>query len=304
MVTASNRLRRARPGLGTFVEIEASGRGHAEVGRAIDAAFDAVATVHRLMSFHDPDSDVSRLNREAFDRPVEVHAWTFQVLERSVALHRQSKGIFDIAVAPALQRMGLLPLFDQSAPIDRGAPVVDAVELLGGQRIRFRHRRTRIDLGGIAKGFAIDRALEALCSVDALDRGLVNAGGDLAAFGTEVQSVHIRHPRDPARTVCRIDVAGEALASTARRFDPFRSAETSTSAIIGPGGKTPANAIDGVTVRAPSCMIADALTKVVMISGTDAAPLLELHDASALLITADGSVQISPGWQHAVHLAA
>ena len=303
MAAASNSVRRARPLLGTFVEIEAAGLVPAEHVNAIDAAFEAVATVHRLMSFHDPDSDVSRLNREAFHRPVKVHEWTFRVLQTSVELHRQSNGIFNIAVAPILQGRGLLPLHHEDDRADAGEPVHEAIELLEKQMVRFRHRHARIDLGGIAKGFAVDRALDALRQSGAAS-SLVNAGGDLAAFGAQARSVHIRHPREPARAVCRVDIANEALASTARRFDPFRSAETVGSAIVGPDGQPPANAIDGVTVRAPSCMIADALTKIVMISGTDAARLLERYHASALLIGADNDVQISPDWQHAVHLAA
>ena len=304
MAAVLNRLRRAKPLLGTFVEIEASGTDRAAVNRAIDAAFGAVAAVHRLMSFHDSDSDISRLNREAFDRPVKVHAWTFSVLETSVELHHRSNGVFDVAVAPVLQSMGVLPKLDADAPIDARTRTPDAIELREGQMVRFRHRHARIDLGGIAKGFAVDRALDALRASGSLAWGLVNAGGDLAAFGAPVQSAHVRYPRDPGRVVCRVEFANEALASTARRFDPFRSAETSGSAIIGPDGQTPANLIDGATVRAPSCMIADALTKIVMISGTDAAPLLELYDASALLITSTGEVQISSDWQNAVHLAA
>ena len=109
MATAFDKIRRARPLLGTFVEIEVAGAGKSEMNAAIDAAFEAVASVHRLMSFHDPDSDVGRLNREARVRPVRVHAWTFRVLEAAVELHRRSNGIFDISVAAALQAMGLLP---------------------------------------------------------------------------------------------------------------------------------------------------------------------------------------------------
>ena len=136
-----------------------------------------------------------------------------------------------------------------------------------------------------------------------MSNALVNAGGDLAAFGEEAQLVHIRHPRDPRRLVCSVEVTNEALATTARRFDPFHSADTTGSAIIDPGSGRPMDAIDGATVRAPSCLIADALTKIVMLAGTGSAGLLELYDASALLISAD-DVQISPDWQHAVHLAA
>lgn len=303
MAADLNRVRRARPLLGTFVEIEAAGPVQAEVISAIDAAFEAVSIVHTLMSFHDPDSDVSRLNREAFDRPVKVHEWTLDVLKTSIELHRRSGGLFNVAVAPILQRMGLLPWPDDAATGGR-TPVLDAVELLERSMIRFRHRHARIDLGGIAKGFAVDRALDALRGSGSLASGIVNAGGDLAAFGAVVQSAHIRHPRDPGRVVCRVDFANEALASSARRFDPFRSTETAVSAIVDRDGQTPANAIDGVTVRAPSCMIADALTKIAMISGTDAGSLLEHYNASALLITSDAEIQIFPDLQSAVHLAA
>src|SRR5579872_113865 len=301
MAAASNRIRRARPLLGTFVEIEAAGPAQAEVVGAIDAAFNAVSGVHRLMSFHEPDSDVSRLNRQAFDRPVKVHQWTFDVLKTSIELHRESDGLFNIAVAPILQGMGLLPRHDED---EAEAIAREAIELLEGRMIRFRHRGTKIDLGGIAKGFAVDRALDALRHSGAVTCGLVNAGGDLGAFGAEVQTAHIRHPRDPGRVVCRIEFAGEALASSARRLDPFQSAQSDGSAIVRPDGKPLTNAIDGVTVRAPSCMIADALTKIVMVSGADAGSLLELYQASALLITSDGEVRISPDLQSVVHLAA
>ena len=302
MAAVSNSVRRARPLLGTFVEIEAAGSDHAEVVGAIDAAFDAVATVHRLMSFHALDSDVSRLNHQAFDRAVMVHEWTFDVLKTSVELHRRSHGLFNIAVAPILQTLGLLPRHNGGEAAEARAPILDGIELLDGQMIRFRDRRVKIDLGGIAKGFAVDRALDVLRG--SLTAGIVNAGGDIAAFGALTQSAHIRHPRYPGRVVCRVEFANEALATTARRSDPFQSAETAGSAIVAPQGGTPTNGIDGVTVRARSCMIADALTKIVMISGADAGSLLELYDASALLITADGEVRISPDWQRAVHLAA
>src|ERR1700730_11382715 len=159
MAIASDRVRRARPLLGTFVEIEVAGAAHPKMAAAIDAAFAAVARVHALMSFHDGDSDVSRLNREAWLRPIEVHAWTFEVLEAAVEMNSRSNSIFDVAVAPALQATGLLPHVNDDPPRPAQARSFDAIELLDGRAVRFRHRDVRIDLGGIAKGFAVDRAL-------------------------------------------------------------------------------------------------------------------------------------------------
>jgi FAD:protein FMN transferase len=301
MAIVSDKVRRARPLLGTFVEIEVAGAARSELDAAIDAAFEAVARVHRLMSFHEDNSDVSRLNREASLRPVKVDAWTFQVLQVAVEMHRRTKGIFDITVAPTLQALGLLPRLEDEATVTE-ARSPDAIELLPENIVRFRHPEIRIDLGGIAKGFAVDRALEALRGFN-VKNGMVNAGGDLAAFGPDPQTVHIRHPCDPRRLVCAVEITGEALASTARRFDPFQSAETTGSAIIDPATAKPVHTIDGTTVRARSCMVADALTKIVMISGTDALRWLEHYNASALLVSGDNDIRITPDW-HSVHLAA
>lgn len=301
MATASADIRRARPLLGTFVEIEVAAGNRSMA--AIDAAFEAVAQVHRLMSFHERDSDISRLNREACHRPTAVHPWTFQVLEMAVEMHRRSNGIFDVAVAPALQAIGLLPSTGENSSIARRPRLRDAIELLPGHAVRFRRADVAIDLGGIAKGFAVDRALEVLRSLD-VENGLVNAGGDLAAFGAKSNTVHIRHPRHPGQSVCSIEVCNGALASSARRCDPFEKAETASSAVIDPATDRPSQLIDGATVCASSCMVADALTKVVMLGGADAGDLLEHYEAGALMISPDGSLQITSDLHRAVHLAA
>jgi len=303
MAIASDSIRRARPLLGTFVEIELAGARRSDLDCALEAAFGAVAQVHRLMSFHEVDSDVSRLNREAGLRPVSVHAWTYEVLATAVALHRRSSGMFDVTIAPALQALGLLPLLKDRSVQAPLAGFADAIELRPDHQVRFRSSDVMIDLGGIAKGYAVDRAVAVLRDFG-IAGGMVNAGGDLRAFGVESRTVHVRDPRDPGRAVCRIDIADEALASTARRVELFDSREPGGSAVIDPATRRPASLVDGVTIRAPSCVIADALTKIVTICGTDAGELLESYHAGALLISAGGDVQITSDWHQRVHLAA
>ncbi|WP_439922558.1 FAD:protein FMN transferase [Nitrobacter sp. JJSN] len=303
MPIAFDSIRRARPLLGTFVEIEVTTAAGPETDAAIDAAFEAIAEAHRLMSFHERDSDVSRLNRNSGIRPTRVHAWTFQVLEAAVEMHRRSGGIFDVTVAPVLQAMGLLPGLDGDPVIRPERRVTDAIELLPEQTVRFRSPAITIDLGGIAKGFAVDRGIEVLRGFD-IPRGLINAGGDLRAFGQEPHMIHVRDPRDPSRSIGQVEVRDEALASSARRFDLMVGGGPSSSAVIDPQTQRPAGSIDGATIRAPSCMVADALTKVVMISGVGAGDLLAHYGASALLISVDGEVQITSDWPQAVHLAA
>lgn len=303
MPIASDRTRRARPLLGTFVEIEVAAASGLERDAAIDAAFDAVAEVHRLMSFHEHDSDVSRLNRDAGVRPTRVHAWTFDVLEAAVEMHRRSRGVFDVTVAPVLQAMGLLPGLNGDPVIMPEGCVTDAIELSPEQIVRFRSPAITADLGGIAKGFAVDRAIDVLRRFD-IPGGVVNAGGDVRVFGLGPHTIDLRDPGDPFRLLARIELTDAALASTARRFDLVDGTSPTASAIIDPSTGRPASTVIGATVRAPSCMIADALTKVVMISGADAGDLLELYGASALVISSDGEIQITSDWPQAVQLAA
>jgi thiamine biosynthesis lipoprotein len=324
MAAASASIRRARPLLGTVVEIAVAGEAAAALEAAVDAAFDAVAAVHRLMSFHEWGSDVSRVNRNAAAHAVRVHKWTYEVLATAMDLHRRSAGAFDIAVAPALQRLGLLPQVSRlgvsmpgtrlphdgppwgergRAAREAGAGPHNLIQLLPGNEIRFADPAVQIDLGGIAKGFAVDRAVEALQRGGITD-GLVNAGGDLRAFGPRSHPIDIRDPRQPERTLFRVTLADGALASSAGRFDPVRSRHRLASAVVDPLTAMPAQAVSGATVCAPCCMVADALTKVVMNAGEAAGTVLEHYGADALFVTSRGDAHMTANWKNEVHLAA
>ncbi|UFZ07884.1 FAD:protein FMN transferase [Bradyrhizobium ontarionense] len=291
MPATSTSIRRARALLGTFVEIDVTDANRRDAESAVEAAFSAVADVHRLMSFHDADSDVSRLNREASSCAVMVHPWTYAVLKMALDVAQQSDGAFDIGVAGA-------PPLQQT-----GTSTVAAIELLADDQVRFGHPAVKIDLGGIAKGFAVDRALEALRSCG-VRSAMVNAGGDLATFGPDARVVHIRDPLFPDRLLCQVEVSNEALATSARRFDPFRSADTTDTAVIEPTTRRPAHGVYGATVRAPTCMVADALTKVVMVAGERAAAPLAHFQANAMLITTNGDIHTTSNWQGVLQHAA
>jgi thiamine biosynthesis lipoprotein len=303
MHPASASIRRARPLLGTFVDIGVAGAPPSAAEPAIEAAFAAVARVHRCMSFHERASDLSRINREARERAVRVDPWTFAVLQAALDLNRRSAGAFDVAVAPALQRMGVLPRPADEAPSAAACASADDIELLDGCRVRFRRPGMAIDLGGIAKGFAVDRAVDALRE-HAMPSGLVNAGGDLKAFGPQPHTVHVRDPRDAGRLICAVELREEALATSGGRFDPFRSGNPLATTIIDPATGRPAQAAAGATVRAASCMIADALTKVVTVAPERASALLDRFAAGALVVLADGDIRISRHWRDTVRLAA
>jgi thiamine biosynthesis lipoprotein len=181
--------------------------------------------------------------------------------------------------------------------------VHDRIQLLTENRVGFGDPCVKIDLGGIAKGFAVDRAVEALLG-HGIAEGLVNAGGDLRVFGPRSHAVDIRDPRQPDRPLYRVALCNAALASSAGRFDPVRTAHALDCAVIDPLTAMPVRAISGATVCAASCMMADALTKVVMNDGEGSAAILERYGASALFVSAHGQVHITADWKNEVHLAA
>lgn len=307
MPCASNSTRRARPLLGTFVEITVAEPPSPGLEALIDCAFDDVGKVHDLMSFQAPDSDVSRLNRDAGHKAVEVHAWTLEVLAAAGDLHSRSNGMFDITVAPVLQRLGWLPASPRVRPARSPPSDARGIRLLTGNRVQFSGPDVTVDLGGIAKGYAVDRALDHLRQAG-VTAACVNAGGDLASFGHEGAPVAIRDPRDPRRSLggslggnlASIVVRNGALASSGRTYDPVESGATSDCAVIDPARGVPVTAYAGASVCAETCMTADALTKVVLLMGEQAAETLEYYRASAMLVAATGDISVTSNWPSVV----
>jgi len=292
---------RARPLLGTIVEITARSRRKQDAERAIGDAFAAISVVQRRMSFHDRNSTLSRLNAEAFARPISVDGKTFQVLGVARDLYLLSDGVFDPTIAPCLERTGFLPRFFGGS-VGNGVSFAD-VELLQGNRVRFRRTGVRLDLGGIAKGFAVDEAITALRAAS-IESGLVNAGGDLRAFGAHPFPVEIRHPRHPESTLAALLVGNRAVATSAHYFADRLRPGARTGPFVNPCFGQLQGDLLSVTVTAPSAMLADALTKVVMLGPAQSPTLLRQLSAAALVFDSKGSILCTPNWHETLKAAA
>lgn len=276
------RIERARPLLGTVVALRAEGpRDGVEAG--IAQAFDAIAGVQRAMSFHDPASELSRLNRHAFDTVQVVGAHTWRVLCAALALARASDGRFDPTIGGRLVAWRQLPAPTQ-VEVDPNADWRD-VELGRGRCVRFR-RPLWLDLGGIAKGYAVDRAVDALRRAG-MHAGVVNAGGDLRAFGGTLEVVHVREPSDPGRMRPLLQLREGAVATSAGYF----STRDGHSALVDTHQEGSLGHGVSATVCAPRALWADALTKIVLADATAAAPLLRRLRAQAVVLSADGSTR-------------
>ncbi len=176
--------------MGTLATITAvCGKG-VDVPRAFDRAFSVLDSVEALMSAHREDTEIARVNAAAGGTPVPVSPWTVAVVESALAACKLSGGAFDVTVGPLVElwkasaRAETLP---SPEAIDRALALVgpSGVEIAagpGGARVGLKRMGMRIDLGGIAKGFAIDRAVEAL-QAEGVEAGIVEVGGDLRCFG-------------------------------------------------------------------------------------------------------------------------
>ncbi len=282
-MSASNRVRRARPCLGTFVEITARGDSDTKLHGAIDHAFDAIARVDRQMSFHHPASEISRINREAFRRKVKVDPWTWHVLRAAQELSHESNGIFDITVARKLMQWKYLPRRYRNVSEGNWREIV----VKKNRTVRFR-QRVIVDLGGIAKGFAVDRAVEALKRAG-VSSGVVNAGGDLRVFGLKSELIHLRHPAEPIRPAGAIKLRERALATSGIYFAQKRHGTAMVNSLINGRTGRSSRKLISVSIAASACMIADALTKIVFVLREKSAPLLARYHADALLLERDGA---------------
>ena len=247
---------------------------------AVEQAFAALARVQSLMSVHDADSEVSLLNREAATRPVRVSRDTYTVLQGGLAVAAESGGAFDFTVAPVLARWGLR---DRRLRVPHAGDWRD-VELLPRQRVRFA-RPLALDLGGIAKGFAVDLAIARL-QATGLTAATVNAGGDLRTFGPRAAVVHLRDPRAPQRFAHKIEISDCAVATSSPCFTERRWRGQLVSHLIDPQNGRATTGASSVTVRAPECWLADALTKVVLHAPQLAEKILARHEAEAFVFRA------------------
>jgi thiamine biosynthesis lipoprotein len=244
-------VRRLRPALGTFVELRVEGLAPQRALRAIDRAFAEVLDVQRLMSFHDRASDLSRLHRARVGAAVRIDARTCAVLEHALGIAALSQGRFDPTVAAQQVSWGLLPRPSHAAPPDPQATWRD-IEIVGARRVRCA-RPLWIDLGGIAKGYAVDRAIEILIGAGA-SQAVVNAGGDLRVHGARTEPIELRHDRAGAATpLLELGDGAVATSASAAGRGPHVHGRTRRPS----GGRA-------VSVVAPRCATADALTKVVL----------------------------------------
>lgn len=269
-------VHRCQPLLGTYVEISLSAeRSEDQLLRLSSDAFAQIRHIEQAMSFHRPDSELSELNRSAAQRAHPVSPELRAVLMEALWLSRLSGGLFDITVAAQLVASGELP--DVGIQADQRANWEDID--LQGALVRFA-RPLLVDLGGIAKGYAVDRAI---AEIPDDVQCTINAGGDLRMTHWQGHPVGVRIPQSDE--LLEIEMREAAVASSVSA-QPDRSA-----VIIDPRVGEGVNDGRNYSVFASSAMRADGLTKIAVLGHRRGdGDLIRRAGGQALMVDASGAL--------------
>ena len=289
-----------------FIALTSERVDEAHVHAAIEKAIEEIGRLESLMTTWKDDSEVSRINQSAGKSPVRVGPETFDVIAKSLWISERSGGVFDIT----FEAMHGLWRFDEDLEkrLPDSSAVAERRKLIDYRRIVLDREKStvflnrpsaKISLGGIAKGYAIDKAKEILLAAG-IEDFLAQAGGDLYVHGRRADGspwmAGVRDPRGPEGSYfARMPVVDHAFSTAGDYERSFVLDGKRYHHIIDPRTGFPATASRSVTIWARDALTADALDDAVFILGAEKGLSLvdSVDDAGAIIVDADNRVHVS-----------
>ncbi len=289
--------------MGTFVRVMAVATDKQTALACVEEGIKQLKLVDNLMSVHNAESQISRINREAYSQAVKVTEPVFEVLQRSVEYSKLTDGAFDITVGPLVdlwQQAGnknIKPTEDEIASAKAKVGYEKLVFDTEKRTVRFAVDGMQLDLGGIAKGYGIDSAARAMQQAGAIG-GMIDVGGDIRCFGAPQRgkqkwSIGLQEPKTDAKGLVSrqlelvLELVNKAVATSGdyRRFTLIDGQKYSH--IINPSTSSSAEGLSSVTIIAEKATDADALATAVSVMGAEKGLALieRLADTEAILIS-------------------
>lgn len=283
--TAGRNLVKADSGvhlvMGTFARLIAMTDDIATANKCIESALDAIHNVDNLMSDYKGDSEISRVNKYAFAQPVKVGPATFEVIQKSIEISKLTDGAFDITVGPLVKLFrtakdtGKAPTSEQIAEAKAKVGYEKLLLNKAEKTVRFTVEGMSLDLGGIAKGYAVDKAIEVMKKHGALG-ALVDIGGDVRCFGTppggkEAWTIGLQDPNTHnaggATLLLKLKISDAAVA-TSGNYQQYAIIDGQKhSHILDRKTGRSARGLASVTIIAQNATTADALATAVTVIG-------------------------------------
>ena len=289
--------------MGTIVQIKApvGVNGNArEVGEAIDKAFAEIARVEGIFSVYDPASEISKINRLDKGEALKISAEAFNLIDKAIEYSAKTDGAFDITVKPLIdiwakaKTHGRVPSEEYiklaAGKVGRSAVVLDKA----GLTISFEKDGMALDLGGVAKGYGVDRAI-AILKENGIKDAIVNSGGDVYCLGARSKrqpwSVGIRHPRDSDRIFLEIKLKDKAV-DTSGDYEKYYILDGKRySHIIDPrSGRPIGDKVLSASVIADDATTADILATALCVLGRDGLSIIsKLGGLDSVVVTKEGN---------------
>ena len=302
-------VRRITDGImGTRITVELWAEDPAKGEQAIDAVLDEMRHIDETMSTYKPTSEVSQVNAKAADWPMRISKELFDLLTTAKEYSVITEGAFAITYAS----VGYMYDFPKHVrpneeQISRALPAVDYRHVIldpKNQTVQFSQKGVRIDLGGIAKGYSVDKGIEVLQSLG-FTRAYVGAGGDSRIIGDRFGTPWIVGIRDPRKgegnVIARIPLVDAAISTSGDYERFFEENGTRYHHIIDPHTGHSASKVRSATVIGPYATRTDGLSKTAFVLGPEKAMEIynRLDDIDAIIVKLDGTVVYSKGMQRA-----
>ena len=289
--------------MGTRVYVELWADDPAKGNASIDAVMNEMRRIDVLMSHYKPDSELSRINQRAALEPVPVDRELYDLIKLSTHYSQITDGAFDITYASVGYLYNYpLHVHPTEAEVKAALPAVNWRYLQfddAHHSIRFARAGMRIDLGGIGKGYAVDRGV-AILKARGIRHAIVSAGGDSRLIGDHMGRpwlVAIRHPDDPTKVVTRIPLADTAISTSGDYERYFDENGVRYHHIIDPRTGHSASKVRSATILGPTATQTDGMSKTAFVLGPDKALEIinSMPEYDAVFVCPDGRVLYSNG---------
>jgi thiamine biosynthesis lipoprotein len=290
--------------MGTVVEITLVGESEEEAKKVALQAFQEIKRIEQLMSPWVESSDISWINRSAGKGWRKVSSETMEVIKTARKVSELSEGGFDVTVGPLVElwrrarEKGIPP---SNQEVKRTLKLVNFKELLvdPGRGVYLRKERMSVDLGGIAKGYAVDKAFELLRHLGYKNL-IINAGGDLRAGGSKFEqpwTIGIQHPRESQKIMAKVSISDEAIATSGDYEKFFMHQGNRYHHILNPKDGFPTDGCQSVTIIGKDGMTTDGLATAVFVLGPEKGYALcqKLEGVECLIVDSEGKRILSPG---------
>jgi FAD:protein FMN transferase len=293
--------RRSQFLMGTLVEISVIEKDEKLAITSIQQAFREIRRLEKLMSIHIPDSEISKINQAAGKDRVSISKELMAVIQRSLFWSEKTAGAFDITVGPAQE------LWDFDTPsLPSKFSIADAIKKIDYRKIQLKEQTVflpekgmLLNLGAIAKGYAVDKAIDIL-KENKIQSALINAGGDLKSIGQRSDQLNwrigLQHPRNSESLLASFSISGNAVATSGDYQKYFEKNGNRYHHILDPTTGYPATTGSiSATVIAKNVMDADALSTAIFVLGSEKgiALLNSLNGVEGLIVDSNGETSVS-----------